>query len=357
MKDGLIPECNLSYKQLLSGKWTKYSEPVLRRGSSNSFDEKAVASPFILEKSEGEYFLYYMAQNKTGNKWNTGLARSNDLVNWKKFDANPILTEDMIKWGKKPDGPFITNIDNTYYLFYEATSSQHWFYSFQERIYGMGLGFIAKVGLIKKIWNLFIYPALPQAAIHTYNRGIGFATSSDGIIWHENNRKPIFIKDKNFPWESQGVFAPKIYKVNGRYWMYYSGSNGREVCTGLAFSPDLRVWKKYEHNPVLHVGDKGAYDERCAEIISIIKIADGYVSFYECEDSKNFYRVGMAYSNDLINWEKFTGGPAINIGSQGSFDDKAVLAPHAVVKDDKLHLFYSAFNANDKGSIGLALFE
>ncbi len=154
-----------------------------------------------------------------------------------------------------------------------------------------------------------------------------------------------------------GVFAPKVYKIGDTYWMYYSGSDGKKVCSGLALSSNLREWQRYQGNPLLETGPKGTWDEQCAEIISLVQAEDGYVLFYEGEDAKNVYRIGAAYSTDLLKWEKFDSNPIIEIGKTGSFDDRTVNAPYVVVHKNKLHLLYSAFNTENRGSIGLATLD
>ncbi|MBI5892277.1 MAG: hypothetical protein HZB79_01265 [Deltaproteobacteria bacterium] len=354
MRDGLIPEYNLSYKEFVSSKWIRYSSPVFKKGDPGNFDERVVASPFVLERDGGKFFLYYMGQNRDRN-WAIGLANSRDLEHWEKRDM--VLTQSMIKWGEKPDGPFVSSKDGIYYLFYEATSSPHWLYRIQKKVNSRGLGFVRNMKFVKKIWDLYLFPNLPQAAVHAYNRSIGFATSVDGIRWNENDKNPIFTKEEQNLWESMGVFAPKIYRVNGQYWMYYSATDGKKVCSGLAFSSDLRGWERHKSNPILKAGGKSAWDERCAEVISVIKLADGYVLFYEGENSMNCYGVGIAYSADLMKWEKFVGNPVINAGKKGSFDDKILVAPHAAVKDGRLYLFYSGFDSNGEGNIGLAALD
>jgi len=54
-----------------------------------SWDERAVADPFVLQKS-GWFYLYYLGQNRARQQ-QLGLARSHDGVHWEKLRSNPVV--------------------------------------------------------------------------------------------------------------------------------------------------------------------------------------------------------------------------------------------------------------------------
>ncbi|MDQ6679334.1 MAG: hypothetical protein M3Z09_18785 [Acidobacteriota bacterium] len=69
--------------------WTRDPAPVLSPGPYASWDEQAVADPFVFRK-EDWFYLYYLGQNRARQQ-QLGLARSRDGVHWQKLRANPIL--------------------------------------------------------------------------------------------------------------------------------------------------------------------------------------------------------------------------------------------------------------------------
>jgi len=100
---------------------------------------------------------------------------------------------------------------------------------------------------------------------------------------------PVLVKGED-GWEKRLVFNPRILKnADGtafideqkRYWMYYLGGNydGTAISldqTGLAFSLDLIEWQKYSGNPVLPVSENfGDYDFADVQTGTVIK--DGNV--------------------------------------------------------------------------------
>ena len=70
--------------------WRKETLPVLALGPYGSWDERAVADPFVLQK-DGWFYLYYLGQNRARQQ-QLGLARSLDGVHWQKLRSNPIVS-------------------------------------------------------------------------------------------------------------------------------------------------------------------------------------------------------------------------------------------------------------------------
>ncbi|MEP6596304.1 MAG: hypothetical protein ABJA71_10175, partial [Ginsengibacter sp.] len=73
--------------------WTNVQdEPVLKKGPE-AYDKFGVALNQII-KYKGAYYGYYHATAfKDWDEWSTNVAVSKDLVNWKKYDLNPIMKE------------------------------------------------------------------------------------------------------------------------------------------------------------------------------------------------------------------------------------------------------------------------
>jgi predicted GH43/DUF377 family glycosyl hydrolase len=68
--------------------WTKNPEPVLSPGPRGSFDERAVADPYVIRRADGLY-MFYLGQDRASRQ-RLGIARSRDGI-WEKLRSNPIL--------------------------------------------------------------------------------------------------------------------------------------------------------------------------------------------------------------------------------------------------------------------------
>ncbi len=68
--------------------WTRSPQnPVMRKGKG--WEDKVVAADSVI-KVNGLYHMYYHA---CGNRWQSGLATSRDLIHWTRYQGNPIAPE------------------------------------------------------------------------------------------------------------------------------------------------------------------------------------------------------------------------------------------------------------------------
>ncbi len=69
--------------------WKKQGEAVVPLGPTGSFDERAVADPYVIRRAD-YFYLFYLGQNRARQQ-RLGIARSRDGIAWEKSRANPIL--------------------------------------------------------------------------------------------------------------------------------------------------------------------------------------------------------------------------------------------------------------------------
>lgn len=197
---------NLSYALSLNGReWYPFSgNPVLRTGEPGSFDSQWITDPFVLKVGD-QYELYYTGYDHT--YWRGGHATSPDGIHWTKGPGNPLLDVRPGTWESWETGasPKVILIDSSYVMAYTGYDGSHW--------------------------------------------SIGIARSSDGIHWERDNLNPVLKGGEAGSWDAQGPMVDGFFKRDSMYYIFYSAApNGGK---GLAFSKDLRTWKKYARNPVL----------------------------------------------------------------------------------------------------------
>jgi predicted GH43/DUF377 family glycosyl hydrolase len=69
--------------------WTKAPKPVLAPGPRGSFDERAVADPYVIQRGD-RFYMFYLGQDRAARQ-RLGVARSRDGVVWEKLRSNPVL--------------------------------------------------------------------------------------------------------------------------------------------------------------------------------------------------------------------------------------------------------------------------
>jgi hypothetical protein len=142
----------------------------------------------------------------------------------------------------------------------------------------------------------------------------GHASSRDLQTWEHH---PRVMHVQGTEWEGKTVSAPSILRAGDRFSMIYTGFDKQaHGCQriGLATSPDLFHWTRYEHNPVYEgpawsLWKAGTWaDCRDGHIIE----HDGkYYLFSNVRHKDGKGGIAIARSADLKHWQDL--GPAIRV--------------------------------------------
>jgi hypothetical protein len=107
------------WSNILSGQKSVYpaviDDQLILQGDKCSWDANAVHTFSIVEANKDgfKYWAYYGLDyyEKDEHSRKGGLARSNDLINWEKYEYNPIILSNC-RW------PTVVLNDGTFYMFY-----------------------------------------------------------------------------------------------------------------------------------------------------------------------------------------------------------------------------------------------
>ena len=194
-----------------------------------------------------------------------------------------------------------------------------------------------------------------------YNTSIGLAISNDnGVTFNRHGKGPILSFSQNEPMTISG---PKIRYFNNKYYLFYV--TGIKWIQGverpesvfkirMAISDDGINWGRHNKSIITNV-----LEENECQSSPDVFLKDGqYHMFFSYKYSYNFrnkergYRIGYAWSNDLINWERADNKAGIDVSEEG-WDSEMVSYPHVLELDGKLYLFYIG-NGVGKEGFGIA---
>nr|WP_207494593.1 glycosylase [Aridibaculum aurantiacum] len=191
-------------------------------------------------------------------------------------------------------------------------------------------------------------------------------TKKDPTKPHEWNRLPAPILTSNDKdvrwWENKKQFKSTIIrdknKTTGYPFVMYYNANGDTAANnlktrwyeriGMAVSNDMVNWKRFNAEPVVHhkMGITGdPY---------IQKINDVWVMFYFgafWEGRKDAFN-RFACSYDLVNWTDWNGADLIN--STEEYDSKFAHKSYVVKHNGVVYHFYNAVNKKDQRGIAVA---
>lgn len=198
--------------------------------------------------------------------------------------------------------------------------------------------------------------------------GIGFAIShddgetfqriGDGPVLSATLKEPVLVGDP-FVQVINGIFH--MWYIFGAGWKKYDDNTPPDRIYKIAHatSPDGIEWKKEEGIRI--ISDKLNEDE-CQALPTVTYFDNRYHMFFCYRNSFDFrknrnnaYRIGYAYSDDLITWTRDDSKAGIDV-SENDWDSDMLCYPHIFQMNNKVYLLY---NGNEFGrhGFGVAVLE
>ena len=281
-----------------------------------AFDSHAVDCPFPFFH-DGCYWLMHVGWDGTG--YQTGVARSDDLLAW---DKQGIL------FGRGPKGSVTA---------YNAAMTC---IMRDNELFGPGS--------LRKVDGRYVgtYHAYPDPGYEAGPGVIGLCSSDDLRNWEVGD--PILEPNDACAWESGGLYKSWLMEAEGTYYLFYNARDQKDKSrgpwkeeTGVAVSSDLVTWERHPANPLLKVGPPGAFDDRFASDPCVFRHGAVWVMFYFGNCSDGHARNGVAFSEDLVHWAKGD-EVLVDVGPPGSIDATHAHKPGMISKDGVLYHFHSA---------------
>ena len=197
-----------------------------------------------------------------------------------------------------------------------------------------------------------------------FNVAIGVGISNDG---GETFRKigdgPVLSYSPDEPFILSG---PKIRKFNDTWYLFYIAGRKWVLDNGkpepvykirMASSQDGIIWTKAN---IDLIADK--IEENEAQASPDVLFFDGKFHMFFCyrystnyRGKENGYRIGYAYSDDLINWTRDDDKVGIDVSKEG-WDSEMISYPHVFELDGAIYMFYLG-NSVGRYGFGLAKLE
>jgi len=207
-----------------------------------------------------------------------------------------------------------------------------------------------------KYWSL--YGAYSKQGSYEIDPGYqGVASSTDGLLWERENDSPILSVDDNHAqaWEKASIYQPWVVESENVYYNFYNAKTLDPTWTeqvGIATSDDLIHWERYTENPILRVSKDGFDDTFCADG-KIYWRNDHWVMLY-FGVHKWTASIMVAYSRDLLHWTKDP-QPLYKAGGHPAELDKEHAHKISLVWNpagETYYMFYCAVGVKGRG-IGL----
>ncbi|QKQ50540.1 MULTISPECIES: hypothetical protein [Achromobacter] len=190
----------------------------------------------------------------------------------------------------------------------------------------------------------------------SHDDGVTFQRIGDGPVMAASQKEPFLVGD-GFVKVINDTFH--MWYIFGTGWKSYSDAVApdRTYKIGHAISRDGIEWVKEEGKQV--IPDSIGSDESQA-LPTVVQIDARYHMFFCYRESFDFrrakgrgYRIGHAWSDDLVSWTRDDQSPLLE-GTPGEWDSDMQCYPHVFECDGKVYLLY---NGNEFGRYGFGLAE
>jgi len=188
----------------------------------------------------------------------------------------------------------------------------------------------------------------------SHDKGLTFQRVGDGPVLAASQHEPCLVGD-GFVKVIGDTFH--IWYIFGLGWKKYTPDSApdRIYKIGHAVSKDGIAWVKEEGRKI--ISDRLGPDE-CQALPTVIEMDGQYDMFFCYRDAFDFrnnrergYRIGHAFSNDLVNWTRNDETLLLDV-SPGEWDADMVCYPHVFECEEKVYLLY---NGNEFGRYGFGL--
>lgn len=182
--------------------------------------------------------------------------------------------------------------------------------------------------------------------------GRSFKKMGDGPVLTSSLHEPFLVGD-SFVQRFEGIFH--MWYIYGLRWITNPEEEAARVYKiGHATSTDGISWTK-EGRQII---DDKLNEDECQALPTVV-YANGKYHMYFCyrqaigfrKNKERGYRIGYAFSTDLINWTRDYASAGIDV-SPGEWDSDMMCYPHIFHCDDNLYMLY---NGNEFGRYGFGL--
>jgi predicted GH43/DUF377 family glycosyl hydrolase len=294
--------------------WEPRPEPVLER--SSGWESHDVLNPSVvwrqpLPDGRGSASVNFYS-GFDGQTWRTGLATSDDGLHWQK--QGMVLDPDPRTW------------EGSYW----ATNG---------------------TALFRAGGFWYWYQAGPRDVPR-----IGLARSTDGRTWRKEPAA-VLMPGPRGSWDERGTADPYIVSLPPFLYLFYLGQDrAQRQRLGLARSRDGLHWEKLRTNPILELGDLGAFDENGLGEPAVWEAKGFYWMLYTGRDVHENRRLGLARSTDGVHWKKL---PVVFAGTE-PWNSKVICDPSVIASDTEVRVWFGGGNVarpdeNINGQIGFGI--
>lgn len=183
---------------------------------------------------------------------------------------------------------------------------------------------------------------------------IGRASSVDAVSWVKDAGSPVLTNGPSSSFDNVEVMEPSVISGMGLFRMWYTGTRAGNWAIGLATSGDGITWSRQSDSPVLDAGVPGEWDSEDVFGGSVLSVSGSYRMWYSGSSWSTLFQIGVADSADGITWTRNPANPVLSGGKPASWEDCGVWCPAVVYDGTAYRMWYTGSSTDGHFRIGYA---
>lgn len=237
--------------------------PVFTASGPGHWDVKIRERGWILKVGEKYHFWFTGYDGERLSQKMLGYAVSKDGIHWQRASMQPIYDEHWV------EDMMVVQRGETYYMFAEGKDDQAHLLTSPDGVHWTRVGVLD----IRKTDGTPIPPGPFGTPVAWYekdhwhllyermDKGVWLATSPDLKVWKHVQDEPVLVPGPA-EHESSMIAVNQIIPMDGKYYIYYHGRGIEPLWScNIAVSTDLIHWTKYANNPLLPVSQNKSSPE------------------------------------------------------------------------------------------------
>ncbi len=163
--------------------------------------------------------------------------------------------------------------------------------------------------------------------------------------WDKYPENPVLDLGQSGAWDDHSISNPSVLFDGTEYKMWFTGFNG-SMRIGYATSKDGVHWTKYSQNPVLDLGPEGSWDAQHVANPSVLFDGTEYKMWYTGLNMR--MRIGYATSKDGIHWTKHPENPVLDVGAWETCPDSDIWSPSVLFLAGEYKMWFTGFDGRMK---------
>lgn len=168
-----------------------------------------------------------------------------------------------------------------------------------------------------------------------------------------NETNPVLEKGANGEWDSYRVYAGSVLVIDDQFHMFYTGTSVDTMAIGYAVSSDGLIFTKHGANPIFQADGTG-FDASGVAVAAPLMVGDTWMLYYNGRPEGDSLNLWFGGSGIGLTTAQAPTGPwsagqqVLSAGSKGEWDSDMIVPANVFLTEDGYRMYYYGRQEGDQ---------